>query len=77
MRYQSPMRNQVAIRKLVAELVGFPEGGIIVEPPLGPTKDIEIRWPDSMKMTKEQRAGWETAKRKLEAMFPGWSFYYA
>jgi hypothetical protein len=77
MRNKTPMRNQVVIRKLVAELVGFPEGGIVVQPPLGFDKHIGINWPESMKMTEEQRAGWEMAKRRLEAEFPGWLFYYS
>jgi hypothetical protein len=77
MQNKNPMRNKVAIRKLVSELVGFPEGGFIVEPPLGTEKRIEIRWPDSRKMTKEQKAGWQKAKRRLESDYPGWEFDYA
>lgn len=74
---KTPLRNKVAIRKLVAELVGIVEGSIVVQPPLGPDKYIEINWPESMKMTMEQRAGWLEAKRRLEAEYPGWIFLYS
>lgn len=77
MRYKTPMSNKVRIRQIVAESVGIVAGSIDVQPPLGTDKFIGINWPESMMMTKEQRAGWLKAKQRLEAEFPGWTFEYS
>lgn len=69
-----PMRSTVAIRKLVASIVGCREGSIVVQPPIDGGNHIGINWPESM-MVDQGR--WQAAKARLEAEYPGFVFYYS
>ncbi|MDC0750056.1 hypothetical protein [Polyangium mundeleinium] len=71
---KNPMRNQVAIRKLVAEIVGCRQGSIVVQADLSGGNHIGINWPESMTADKDR---WNTAKAMLEAEYPGFVFYYS